>query len=222
LQTILTIHSGANDNKENSVEYLNSCIDSNAKYIEVDVRITKDAVLVLYHDYKIDNQLIEQTSFKDLINLNPNLLKIDYIFNFAKTNNFSINFDLKTINAAKLLAKKINENQFIDKCVISGCHDNEVKMLLSCNRNLKVIYNLEREDLLKIDSVINKISKLNIFGINLNFKLLNDSLYFKLIKTNIPLFVWTVDNEKDFIICKKYNLFSITTNYPYLFNKYYN
>lgn len=221
MQTILTIHSGANDNKENSVEYLNSCIDSNAKYIEVDVRVTKDNVLVLYHDNKINNQFIEQTLFEDLLKFNPNILKIDYIFNFAKTNNFSINFDLKTINAATLLTKKIEENQFLDKCVISGCHENEANLLLSCNKNLKVIYNLEREDLLKIDSVINKISKLNIFGINLNFKLLNDNLYLKLIKTNLPLFVWTLDNERDFILSKKYNIFSITTNYPYLFNKYY-
>lgn len=198
MNPILTMHSGANNTEENSKEYLNSCINSRAQYLEVDVRKTKDDILVLYHDSEIESKPIIDNTYEELLSIKPSLVKIDYVYEFARKSNFKINFDLKTIDAALKLAQSIEENNFKDECLISGCHIEEAEVLLKVNKSLNILYNLEREDLPDVDSLFEKIER---------YKL--------------PAFVWTVDSEESFEICKKYNIASITTNYPSLFYKFY-
>jgi glycerophosphoryl diester phosphodiesterase len=217
----LTTHSSANNKVPNSKEYMKSCIGSNAKYIEVDVRKTKDNILVLYHNSTIETKTIIDTNYDELLKIDPNLVKIEYAINFALDHGFLINFDLKTIEAAEILAKYIEKYNFTYKCVISGCHQREAKLLLSLNNHLKIIYNLEKEDILNIDKVVQIIVALKVYGINLNYHLCCDSLFNILIKTNLPIFVWTVDSDEAFKLCQKYPITSITSNYPSLYNKYY-
>lgn len=221
MNPILTTHSGANNQEENSQDYLNSCIGSSAKYIEVDVRKTKDNILVLSHDSNIKSKKIQDTSFSELKSLKPSLITINIAFEYAQKYNFFINFDLKNIDAAQMLAKSIVDNNFIDKCVISGCHDEETKTLLNYNKKLKVVYNLEKDDIPKIESVIKKILSLKVYGINLNHKLLSKNLVDSLKKANLPIFVWTVDTNEEFDNCKNYEITSITSNNPDLFNQKY-
>ncbi len=221
MNPILTIHSGANNTEENSKEYLNSCINSRAQYLEVDVRKTKDDVLILYHDSEIESKPIIENTYKELLSIKPSLVKIDYVYEFTRKNNFKINFDLKTIDAALKLAQSIEDNNFKDKCIISGCHIEEAEFLLKVNKSLNILYNLEREDLPDVDSLFEKLVSLNIFGVNLNYKLCSVSLFEKIERYKLPAFVWTVDSEESFEICKKYNIASITTNYPFLFYKFY-
>ena len=221
MNPILTTHSGANNQEENSQEYLNSCIGSSAKYIEVDIRKTSDNILVLSHDANIKSKEIQETCFSELKTLKPSLITINTAYEYAQKHNFFINFDLKNIDAAPLLAKSIEENKFTDKCVISGCHEEETKLLHNYNNKLKVIYNLEKDDIPKIDSVLEKLLSLKVYGINLNHKFLSKNLFNSLKKANLPIFVWTVDTNEEFDNCKNYEITSITSNNPDLFDQKY-
>ncbi|NEO16082.1 MULTISPECIES: glycerophosphodiester phosphodiesterase [unclassified Moorena] len=60
-------HRGAsNCSKENTIEAYEKAIEIGADFIEFDVRITKDGVLISHHDAMIANQAISQLSFAEI------------------------------------------------------------------------------------------------------------------------------------------------------------
>ncbi|NEN96454.1 MAG: glycerophosphodiester phosphodiesterase [Moorea sp. SIO1F2] len=60
-------HRGAsNCAKENTIEAYEKAIELGADFIEFDVRITKDGVLISHHDPMIANQAISQLRFAEI------------------------------------------------------------------------------------------------------------------------------------------------------------
>ncbi|MGD1822287.1 MAG: glycerophosphodiester phosphodiesterase [Pleomorphochaeta sp.] len=213
----LTIHSGANNTKANSIEYLLCAINFKHSYIEVDVRVSLDNICFLAHDNLINNIELDSLNFNDAKIYDEQLITLDQAISFAKKYNTKLNIDIKDDKYIEKIISCIEENDFVNNCVISGTHLEGAKLINKINKNIRIIINFEEEYYDNIEYYVNEYKKIILFGININYLLLDSPLFFKLRELNFPIFTWTVDNLKDFEICKRNEVFNITTNYPNLF-----
>ena len=87
-------HRGFNDTyPENSVKAFQDAIRKNCKYLETDVRLTKDNVFVLFHDDTIEGKAINSLTYAELTAIQP----VDTLESLMKivTSENVILFDLK-------------------------------------------------------------------------------------------------------------------------------
>jgi glycerophosphoryl diester phosphodiesterase len=79
--SIIIAHRGFNDtHPENSIQAFQEAIRKKCKYLEVDIRLTKDNVLVLFHDDTIKGQPISSLTDAKLITIQP----VDTLESFMK------------------------------------------------------------------------------------------------------------------------------------------
>lgn len=70
-------HRGASaDAPDNSIEAFQLAIERGAHLIETDVQITQDGVLVLEHDFDIQEQSVANSRFAELLTLKPHLVTL--------------------------------------------------------------------------------------------------------------------------------------------------
>lgn len=213
----LTIHSGANFTKPNSYNYLENSIMYKHTYIEVDIRVSLDGICFLSHDNEINNIILDTLNFKDIQTLDNDIISLKSAIIFAKKNNTMLNLDIKDDKYIIEVISCISSNNFESSCVISGVHIDGAKTIKKINNNIKILINFENESYNNIDFIIDEYFKINPFGININFLLLENPLFKKLKDTNFEIYTWTVDSLKDYKLCEKNSVFNITTNYPALF-----
>ncbi len=93
-------HRGIHDEniKENSRGALEKIYSSSAHGIEVDLRLTLDGVCVLNHSTKNDSKLlISRHTFRQLKNVDPELLQLDEAFEILQDYRGVINLEIKHI-----------------------------------------------------------------------------------------------------------------------------
>jgi glycerophosphoryl diester phosphodiesterase len=220
----LTLHSGANDTVPNTRQYLDSCIGIKADFIEVDARSTVDGTVILHHNPDIQGLQISTSTYTTLQEADKNLTTLEEAMVFAKENNFKLNIDLKDISTAKPLATVLQKASFVQKCVISGCHKEDLLDIRAIEPEAKIIFNLEPEDFVSAKALaarIDMLKELEPIAANLNYRLLASDQIGNLLEFPIPLCVWTVDTEEGFTLCSHFALNSITTNHPALFFRHY-
>lgn len=133
---MLFIAHRCNDNhsyKENSLEALKHCLKKDyIDGIEIDLNITKDNILVLYHDYFYKSKFIKDISFKSLKNINT-FLEIKKILPKDKI----ILIDIKTFHNEDQMIKQIKKQIPIrNNIYICSMNSNLLKKLKKYKRGL--------------------------------------------------------------------------------------
>lgn len=213
----LTIHSGANNTKPNSYNFLNSAINYKHTYIEVDSRVSNDGICFLSHDKLIKNIQLDLINFSDVKKLDNDFITLDQAIIFAKNNKTKLNIDIKDEKYIYDIILCITNHNFESDCVISGVHIDGAKLIKELNDKINIIINFEKEHYLNIDYIIHSYNEINPYGININYLLLNNNLFYKLKNTNFEIYAWTVDSFDAYKICKNNSIYNITTNFPSLF-----
>lgn len=214
----LTIHSGANNTKANTKEYLDKALSFNHTYIEVDVRASKDHICFLSHDNEYNNIPLDTLSYGDAKKIKKDLITLDETIKIVRNKHSKLNIDIKKDDYIDDVVSCIEKNHFEDSCVISGTHLDGAKKIKKRNTKLKIIINFEESYFKDVNYYKKEYENCSPYGININY-LLIDNPKFKVIKdTKIPIYAWTVDNEEGYLKCKRENITNITTNNPKMFN----
>ncbi|MGH0052287.1 MAG: glycerophosphodiester phosphodiesterase, partial [Sphaerochaetaceae bacterium] len=179
----------------------------------VDVRSTQDGILILSHDPTIGRYLISDHSFAFLQQCDSNLVTLEEALMKTQKHNISLNLDLKDISAARAMYTLIRNTRCNETVVVSGCHREAYELVHSFAPSLRIMLNIEADEL----NNLAQYRKLNPYGLNLDYRLLTDSFMQEAHKWEFPIFVWTVDNEKDIRSCLAAGVSGITTNRPDLF-----
>lgn len=181
--------------KENTKKAIISTLKSDyTDGVEFDIRITKDNKFVINHDLIFNGKIIKNTNYKDLKldELNNTLKKIKS----DKIIIIEIKDNLKNINTlCKILKKYKHLNIYI--------HSFNYRML----KNIKLNYPNYKVGLI-VSKLFNQDKNISIFDfISLNYRIYNN--------TYNDIFIWTINNKKNF---KKYNSknINIITDKPYL------
>lgn len=186
--------------KENSILALNDCLTKEYIYgIELDVRMTKDKKLILYHNFTKDLCLINKTNWNNLQNDHIDLLKD--ALKQIKTNKLILldlkceSYNYKTyINKLIKLIKKYDNNYYL-------CSFN---YQLACYLKQKTKYPVG----IFITDLINKDKDFHFFDFLALSKNSYDDIKFK------KKMVWTINDNKNL---DKYEY--IITNKAYFLSK---
>ncbi|TLX75965.1 glycerophosphodiester phosphodiesterase family protein [Labilibacter sediminis] len=170
---------------ENSIQAIKNCIKMRVDIVEIDVRMTKDSILVLMHDKTIDRTTTGKGKITDWT--------LDSLKNLQLKNGCGIrtHHNIPTLKEAMLVTKgKILVN--LDKC--SGYMDLAYNVLKETGTVNQVIFKGSKD----IDQVKEKYGDL-----------LSEIIYMPIIKENTPYLSGHVD---DFIIENKPLAFEVLFN----------
>lgn len=193
--------------KDNSKEAINFVLSkSYIAGVELDIRLTKDKKLVIYHNpFVILNnkiKVIYETKYVDLYK--ANIYKLKDILAFLNTNK-------------RIILEVKYENKFNKKdadLIIDEVSKYNLDIYL-CSFNTKLIKYIKKNSNLKCGIIIG--SMLNRFKSKLDFCLIKYSLVFKTPK--YEYYIWTInDNNLLNKIKKKTKNINIITDNAYKFN----
>ena len=211
--------------KDNTIEAFLKAILHNFDMIELDIQLTKDEKIIIYHDTYIKNTnnsyFIIDLTYEEIKSIDSKIPLLEDLFNILiknKNNNFPLYLDIKgtkrivphLINLIKSIKKKYN----MKKVYIGSFNILIIELLYKSNKNLN--YGIISETMFTSD-----ITKLLIYKYNLKFFSFHWSVLqhdeIKFLKENKVL-VFSYTNKFDIILekMKQYNLDGIVTNYKIL------
>jgi glycerophosphoryl diester phosphodiesterase len=211
--------------KDNTIEAFLKAILHNFDMIELDIQLTKDEKIIIYHDTYIKNTnnsyFIIDLTYEEIKSIDSKIPLLEDLFNILiknKNNNFPLYLDIKgtkrivphLINLIKSIKKKYN----MKKVYIGSFNILIIELLYKSNKNLN--YGIISETMFTSD-----ITKLLIYKYNLKFFSFHWSVLqhdeIKFLKDNKVL-VFSYTNKFDIILekMKQYNLDGIVTNYKIL------
>ena len=101
-------HRGARgDIVENSIEGFKYTFVLGIKAIEFDVVVTKDNIPVLFHDYRLNKDMVKDSSGNWLSDTGPKILELTY----EELNNYSIESTNRIVHILKDLKTKIPQRE---------------------------------------------------------------------------------------------------------------
>lgn len=178
------IHRGitSKTNKDNSyLAIKKALLDSTSLGVELDIRLTKDNIIVLSHNSIINTNYIENMTYKEIIK-NKYLTTLDRILDINTTKMLLL--DIKVNNNYKKFA-----NTLLDKI------NNLDKNIYLMSFNKKIIKYLYRRTNYPL-GLISFIYKKNKYPITiLNNKTIKDKTLKKI--KNKEIFLWTFNNTKE-------------------------
>lgn len=198
----LIAHRGNNNKyKENSKEAFINCF--NTEYIdgiELDIRLTKDNIIVVHHDNIINKKLIDKTNYNKIKNEINTLDSILGSLSDKKKIVIDIKGDNK--NIVDIVYNTIKKYKY--KFYICSFNDDIVNLFKEKYPKYKV--GLIIGYMINIDKIHNKLD----FN-SLQYNLINR------INKNKEIFIWTVNDKKTLNKIKKHgNNFNIITDKAYL------
>jgi len=214
-------HRGMFDNikiPENSIKAFKKSLKYNYP-IELDVQLTKDNVLVIFHDDNLlrmtgVNKILEDLTFDEirklkLLNTNEYIPTLDEVLNLVD-NKVLLDIEIKNTKRFKLLCDLLKDKLAnYDNYILKSFNPRIVRYLKKNNPNIEVGYLLSDKYKYLSNSLLIKYSKADFLSISK--KLLNLKK-FKKLKNKYQILIWTI-KDKDEI--KDTNTIYICNDLPY-------
>ena len=229
-KTKITAHRGfSKAAPENTMYAFEAALDSGADYIELDVQLTKDAQLVVFHDKTIERTTngkgkISDYTYDELRQLSAGSwfgktdefadaeipLFSDVLEQFGDDINFNI--EIKDIGNVKLAAEKtaelIEEYGITNSCYVTSFSYNALKYVKKYNPKIKtgIIANV---------ATTIAFTKLKyIDALSMNYLFVNHTVVNNAHQNGKRIFVWTVDTKSDIEKMIALGVDNIITNRP--------
>ena len=210
---------------ENTISSIKKAIAANVGAVEIDVHKTKDNVLVVIHDDKVDRTtngrgFVKDFTLKDLKKLNINndekIPTLQEIIDFVK-GKIKIVVEIKQKNIEKDVVSLLEKNNFIDKAYVISFYHGAVKKAKELDNRVKtgVLFNK------KVADPCSRIRGANADAIVINYKYVGIGLVKKVHKENFKVFVWNIDTIEDLKNMLKLNVDGIGSNKPGLLANYF-
>lgn len=199
---------------DNNIHSFEMAIEENFDMIEMDLQLSKDEDIVVYHDMMIDGTLICQLSTTSLVD-DHNIVTLDSLLKLEYSDKIKLNFDLKGNNTrlvGKLLVALEEHNVNIQNIYISSFNRKLLQSLIESQRldgheyhigfitcNVFTIHDL-RHLLYDVDFFVISIDSLD-----------HEVIYWCRSK-NIQVFVYTNLNEHTYKQINPYKVDGIITN----------
>ena len=232
-ETIIIGHRGAPFlAHENTLESFNQAFKANLKGVELDIQLSKDENLVIFHDWEIktNNQIFRKISSLDYLDISLiskyNDFQIPLLKDLIKIlpNNSFLNIEIKSMKIfnfklEKILIKLLTESNILNRVIISSFNPfilNRIK-----KNNAKIITALlwtnENSPLLINSPLWVWFCKPDGFHIDFNY--MDEKIINWVKNKKMSLLSYTVNNKKDYLWAKKMNLNGIFTDNPNLLSK---
>tara|TARA_A100001035_G_C27759936_1_gene490666 strand:- start:804 stop:1520 length:717 start_codon:yes stop_codon:yes gene_type:complete len=194
---------------DNSLIAFNKAIENNFDMIEMDIQLSKNNDIVIYHDNYIKDINVKDITTKKL-KQKYNIITLDDFFQKINYNNIKINFDVKGDKQEiieKLLQVLMVYNVNTSLIYISSFN----RDILNSIVNSKIIYNMDYKSGFITSNVFNDLDIAfgifdNIDFVVLDYNILSDDYISKIRRKNVKIFTYTNKNNDTYNIISRYNV----------------
>jgi glycerophosphoryl diester phosphodiesterase len=107
---------------ENSWAAFEAAVADGADVIECDVQGTRDGVLVIRHDLAIRDQRVAERAFSDIEAIEPGLVRLDELLDWAVRKKISLLVEVKDPDCAMPVGEIVAASSWREHIVIGGFH----------------------------------------------------------------------------------------------------
>jgi glycerophosphoryl diester phosphodiesterase len=206
-KTIIIAHRGASAfARENTIESFQKAIELGADMIEFDVRRTKDHVLIAHHDAFMEGKSVRDLVYKEMFKMARDqgfsLAALEEVLQCTR-GKIKLDIELKEEGYEKevvdLLSRYFQKDQF----VVTSFHDSCIKRVKENDPEIKagLILGIWKPGNLIFTRLseffpIRRCKKARADMLVPNWELLKFGFLERVKRKNIPVFVWTVNDEE--------------------------
>ncbi len=223
---LITAHTGCMNTPPNSLQSVLEGLQAGADIIEVDVRATKDGIVVLLHDEELITpdgiRQVQELSFEEMKRLAQydGVVRLEEVLPLIKEQHRVINLDVKEDSAIDPMIKTVEAYHMRDYAIITGCeaeraaylkeHHRPYQVLLNASIRLYETYKGDYASFMQ-ETCRDAISA-SCCGININYHLCQQELLDYARLRCLPVLVWTVDDAHEMERFLDMDVQSITSN----------
>ncbi|HHW31496.1 MAG TPA: glycerophosphodiester phosphodiesterase [Clostridiaceae bacterium] len=216
---------------ENTILAFKKALELGADGAELDIQLTKDNILVVFHDESLlrftgEDLLVKDLTYEELLKCDVSgqfkgkygfqkIPTLEQYFDLVKDHNFLSILELKTTifeypGIEEAVIRMIYDYKLEQKVIISSFNH---YTLLRCKAIApQLSYGILYECRLVEPQIYAQL--LGMSYLHPDYHFLNDNEIAKCKKVGIGLNAWTVDNEADMIYLLQQGIDAIMTNYP--------
>ncbi|NUY80689.1 glycerophosphodiester phosphodiesterase [Flavobacterium sp. MAH-1] len=207
---------------ENTIAAFRKALEMGADGIELDVHLSSDGQIMVFHDEHTDRLTGVSGTVKDMACDDLQKLKVDLhheIPTLAKVLDFVdkrclVNIELKVEAAARpvtqLIEKYVSEGWNYDHFLVSSFDWTALQEIR--NRNPKIPLGVLTET--DLDLAIGFAKSINAETLHPYFHLLDEASVKKIKAENLRLYVWTVNEPEDISRIENFGIDGIITDFP--------
>lgn len=220
---------------DNTISAFNYGLKTKVDVLEMDINITKDKKLIVYHDRYINHVLCKDLTLKQVKEYNQKAEKsentekiptFEELFDFIQASNYEnkntigFNIEIKTepeidtdseVNEfAKLLIDAINKYNIKNKTTIQSFDKRAIKAVQILDPSIELSYLIEDPNINMVDAG----KELKVQIISPDYKFLDAKKVEQLHENGIKVLPWTVDTITDIQHMLDIHVDGIITNYP--------
>tara|TARA_Y200000002_G_scaffold382886_2_gene401884 strand:+ start:2042 stop:2704 length:663 start_codon:yes stop_codon:yes gene_type:complete len=197
--------------KDNTIKAFKDSVKNKFDMIELDIVLTKDKKIIIYHDTFIDNKLIKDLTYKEINKIDQDIILLTSFFKIIDTNKIKIYIDIKGSNKISKYLHKILNKMELKNIYVASFNT----LILNDLQKLNPKYNigLITENLFDQEILSIYLKKYNLKFIAYHWTVLDKSIINYLHNNNILVFTYTCKNNNILLFMKRYDIDGIVTNY---------
>ena len=209
-------HRGAPDLKtENTVESFNLAIDLGLDGIELDVMLSKDKKIIIFHDNVIENLFISELTYDQIKLYNPDIPLLEDLIKNIYKKNIIINIEIKSNHffsdgIEQQLIQLIYKYDIQSKIILSSFDVLVLLRIKLINYNLRLGFIIDKNNIIKFYAA--KILK--PYSIHLNIDFLNNKIVSNFKHLNFKIYIWTVKEQNLKSLYKNKNIDGVFIDNP--------
>lgn len=220
---LITAHTGCMDTPENTLFSIETGLVYGADIIEDDILVTRDGVLVLSHDDKVrladgTEGLISDMTLSELNEgLSAPISTLEPALKLIADAGKVMNLDLKSDDCIRPVSDLVERLGLLDRVFLSGCEYGWARKALLYNPRLNKLLNTDARMFMSlsyteaIQKTCQEARSAGCFGINIPYRLAEPILLELASDYGLPVYIWTVNEEKQMRHFAAMGVRSITT-----------
>ena len=205
---------------DNTVHSITDAIDLKIDMVEFDVRRTKDRQLICFHDDQIEGTQINEMLFSEITEINPVVPTLEQVLWTAK-GKIEVDVELKESGYEDEVISMVTDYFNYDYFIMKSFDRNVVRRIKEIDYSISTGLLLGKEwSLLQLIEVLKESftgSGVSIDGADFlspNSKIVETGLMERLRKKQIPIQVWTVNDENVLEKLISEDIHSVVTDIP--------
>ncbi len=229
---LVTAHAGCLGTVPNSMANIQAALASEADLVEVDLRATRDGVVVLAHDDSLETgggrARIGDLDWEELRKLphpGGEWLRLETVLDLAAGRDRVLNLDAKELAAMILASRLLRSRGMATDAVFSGLDSVGIRVARENLPGFRYLFNADAEvgeggegeggeGTAGIAAVCALASASGACGVNLPWTRISASLVDYARRRCLPVLAWTVDDGADMAKALGTGVYSITTHRP--------
>ena len=205
-------HRGHSDfYKDNTIKAFIDAYENNFEMIELDVVLTKDNKIAIYHDTFINDKLIKDLKYNELRDIDNDIILLESFFKIIDINKIKVYIDIKGNNDISKYLHKILKNKNLKNIYVASFNTLILNDLQKLNSDYQ--FGLITENLFENDILLYYIKKYNLKFIAFHWTMLDKYTIDFLHKNNILVFAYTCKNNNILLFMENFDIDGIVTNY---------